>query len=461
MGDREDFYLERDQRTREYLGQEDAYLEQPVVLRIGDDAADSPVGQLTAMATMNMVARVHRRVFLICPKVPLLAPRAMLGAECGDHATLSEAMESMAHAIDPFLHLQLRAPMGSLPGVAVGAGGPGVIPWHVGTDGGLVRLAPASSPIVAGDGFSLGAPLAACIASAALFKQVVGKPVLPLEVSAWSLTQGPEAARGPENLGPVDVGDVAMIGAGGVGSALAYWLRQSGIRGTWQVVDRDSVKLHNTNRSLGMVPADAGWPDGQCRPKAVVAGDLFGAAPIERWFDGLDHEHFRPDLILPLANERGVRALISQRGEPVLLHATTSLTWEAQLHRHIAGRDDCITCRMPVKEEGVKLECSVVPLHGSGSRSTDAALPFLSGTAGFLLMNGLYRLMSGDLAQGDRNLWRVLFNSSNGIVRSGRCSCQIGCAGILGEGVRRRINSGRRWGSLDLACSSHIGKAGI
>jgi len=451
VSDRTQFYMERDRRTREYGADEERCFERPVVFCVGRDAAESPRGQLVAMAAMNMVARFHRQVALLCPHVPLLAPQSLIPAQSPQqHMSLRDALVTLATAIDPFIRTDLPVPKTTTPGIGIGTDLALQMPWHVGCNDSMVCLDTTPVSVDAKLGFSLGASLASCLAAASLCKQVLGRPMVPLSVSAWNLKQGHDADSGPSELGPVDVGSVFMIGAGGVGSSLAYWLRQSGFRGDWQVVDRDLAELHNTNRSLGLVATDAGWPNQEPRSKVSAAADLMGCTPIPLWFHELDQETLRPDLILPLANERGVRNAICLRGEPLILHATTSLTWEAQLHRHIAGRDDCIMCRMPSRSGAVKLTCSTVPLVGKGY-PTDAALPFLSATAAFLVLNGLYRLMAGELCQGNHNLWRITYNAQNRLVRSARCHCQIDCVGVLPESVRRKVNAGRRWASLDPA----------
>jgi len=138
-----------------------------------------------------------------------------------------------------------------------------------------------------------------------------------------------------------------VVGAGGVGSCFAYWLREFGAKGRWPVVDADRAELHNTNRCLGILPRDTGWAGGTASFKADLAAELFGGEPHRVWYDEFDQDGFRPDLVLPLANGQYVRHAIASRGEPLLVHATTSTMWEAQLHRHIPDRDDCITCRMP------------------------------------------------------------------------------------------------------------------
>jgi hypothetical protein len=152
------------------------------------------------------------------------------------------------------------------------------------------------------------------------------------------------------------------------------------VEGRRPIVDRDAAALHNTNRTLGMPPRDARWSDGQPAHKAVLAADPVGAEPHVCWYDEwLDRQPPPVDLILPLANERDVRHDIGQRREPVLLHATLSPTWEAQLHRHVASLDECIDRRFAAHRHAPAFACSsdVDPRPaGPGTpSSTDAALP--------------------------------------------------------------------------------------
>jgi hypothetical protein len=251
--------------------------------------------------------------------------------------------------------------------------------------------------------------------------------------------------------GPLDVGSVLQIGAGGVGLSFDYWLREFGVVGKWRVADGDPAALHNTNRTLGLFPHDAGWPGGSGRNKATIAAELFGAEAIPHWYHEIDLDSFRPDLILPLANEHEVRRFVGARGEPLVLHATTSRTWESQLHRHIPDRDDCIVCRMPEPLTQVQLTCATVPLQGGTQQSTDAALPFLSATAGLLLLSGLFRLQYGVLDEDEKNLWCVCFKDVRRHARVGTYKCREGCQATLIGSARRRIAPGRRWSHIDPA----------
>ncbi len=161
-----------------------------------------------------------------------------------------------------------------------------------------------------------------------------------------------------------------------------------------------------------MSAAYAGWPGGmpggQETPKAEVAAALIGATPYVGWYDKwAEEEESRPDLVLPLANERSVRALIAGRGEPVLLHATTSPNWSAQMHRHLPGTDDCPACRIPEAARPI-LACSAGPAKPEEAASSDAALPFVSSMAGLMLATALLRLDSpGSFLSTAVNHWQL------------------------------------------------------
>jgi hypothetical protein len=439
MTDEERFYQERDQRTRE-CGFTQGY-DLPVRVAVGADAANSVAGQAMVLALVNMLARLHRHLQLDIPHAKLRA-RSLVPATC-----LDEAAAALARAINPYIRLDGATASGHA--IGIGADAPRGLPWYAGADGQIAIIDRQPVPVPASERLTLGTALAACLAAAALLRQVIGQKQRPVRLSAWNLREGAAAERGPDLPGPVDVGSVLQIGAGGVGLCLAYWLGEFGALGDWRVLDRDDAILHNTNRCLGLLAIDAGWPGGAPRNKAKVAAGLFGALPQPLWYHEFDHNSFKPDLILPLANEHDVREHVARRGEPLLLHATTSRAWEAQLHRHLADRDGCITCRMPDQAAQVKLTCATVPI-GEGT-STDATLPFLAATAGLLLVAGLYRLQLGCLADGPHNFMAVCFNDVRKYARPAIYGCKAGCCGNLPPRVRRRIHSGRRWSHLDQA----------
>ena len=162
-----------------------------------------------------------------------------------------------ARMIDPFIRLEPA--IASPHAIGLGLEAPAGLPWYAGSEGQIAMIGREPLPSDGGDRLSLGGGLAACLAAAALFNQVTGYGhQRPVWLSAWNVGEGDQADSGPHRLGPVDVGDVLLLGAGGVGSSLAFWLSQLGVHGDWHVVDGDAAVLHNTNRCLGLFPHQAG-----------------------------------------------------------------------------------------------------------------------------------------------------------------------------------------------------------
>jgi hypothetical protein len=448
---RDAFYTERDRRTRQYGGTDDA-LERPVLIVVGPNAARTRAGQIAALALVNMAARVHRRVGLIIPDAPLLA-RTLIPAT--DFPT---AAIRTARAINPVLDLYLEPEIEKrafAAGIGLGTDAHTDLDVYLDWDGGLGVLATAPVPSPALDPASVfGAATAAVFGSAALFRLVHGQPVHPARFNPLELVAGAEAGT-RDHTGPIDVGSVLVVGAGAVATALLYWVRELGTRSAWDIVDRDIAELHNTNRCLTMTAADAGWPDGEptaaAVAKAVSAARAIGCEPRVEWYDQWQPHHpARHDLVLPLANGRGVRTLIAQRGEPLLLHATTSPNWTAELHRHRPDRDDCPTWRIP-DTTTPELTCATGPAEPEEPNSPDAALPFLSAGAGLLLAAALADLPDSAALTARVNHWQLDLTLTGHMLRALRHPPREGCRHIQTRNVRETIQATdrRRWDSLD------------
>jgi hypothetical protein len=426
-----EFYARRDRRTVQLGGRSDR-LALPVTLRIGASAS-TWAGQVCVLALVDLLARIHRHLDLQLPEVRL-----------PDGTLLQGAAIDVARAINPFI--VIGPANGEGPSIGIGDDVPACT-WHLGAHGWVATIGHAPAEVTGQARTVWGAMLAACLGSAAVYWHVHGRDLTPTHLSLWDLADD----DGPDLTGPLDIGDVAVIGAGAVGAALAYWLRVIGVIGTWVFVDRDLVDLHNTNRSMGYTAADAGWPGTVGAPKAETAAGLLGVAHFDGWY----HEWMatgpaRPDLILSLANGAGVRHVIGQRSEPILLHASTSRDYTAELHRHRAGVDQCITCRFPDPGEPV-FECSTAPEPASddADESRDAALAFLSATAGLMLAATLVQLPDGPLLTGHPNHWRVHLQPTARVVQAAHWNCSDTCVSVHPPEIRAAINADRRWSALD------------
>lgn len=449
----EAFYAARDARTMQYGAATDA-LSRPVIVVVGWDVADTRPGQVAALALVNMISRSHRTLTVITKPAPLQAHAIVAGS------TLSEAMSSTAYAINPFIeftvtsHITAVKLAGAIT-IGLGVNAPASLDAYLGWQGGRADI--GLTPLAGGGerGDVLGAATAACLGASALFHLTHGRAV---EAVALNLVER-EAGRSVSTrtlTGPVDVGDVLAIGAGAVTHGLLYWLAELDVVGEWDVIDGDDAELHNTNRCMGMTAADAGWtagsPGGTVANKARIAARLIGARAHAQWYaDWIagDSAQSRHDLVLVLANEGGVRPAVASRGEALLLHATTSPNWSAELHRHRADVDDCPACRIPDTGASAAFRCSTGPAAPT-QESGDAALPFLSAAAGLMLAIALLELPSRDvLLTGRINHWRICFEQRIYLQHSIH---PIGdCPHVLPATVRfdvRRTDP-RRWDHLD------------
>jgi hypothetical protein len=449
----EDFYLERDRRTSSYLGAPLAS-SQPVHVAIGKDAAATGAGQLAALALINQLARVHRHVSISIngAELPLAAPAIVQASSFGG------SLLAIAQAIDPCGNFRLAdSPPSGAVRIGLGAELASDGHWFIGADRALGIL--SAAPV----GFSLspssvrGAALASCLGAAAVLRTTLGLSSIPRTVSAWNYAEGRDAAAGPEDMSPVDLGKVLMVGAGAVGASMVYWLHAFGVLGAnWAILDRDTVAVHNLNRGMLFTAASAGWPEGNPYNKAELASRFLpGSTPYPHWYDevnDLASQDF--DVVLALANDRNVRYSLAHRNAVVSLQATTGENWQSQLHRHVSGRDDCIACRTGEIRQPV-FGCSKGIVPSPLGESSDAALPFLSAASGLMIATALQRLGNGDLAAVASNSWRWDFDSPHRFSATpSRYNCHEGCSIIWPASVRRQMHTGTRWGHLDPATTA-------
>ena len=162
------------------------------------------------------------------------------------------------------------------------------------------------------------------------------------------------------------------------------------------LLDPDPMECSNLNR----VPVF--FADQLGLPKVNIVHNYLSSAgisstPVVKWFDeavadGFSLQDF--DLVIPVANENGVRNAVQRNYPPVMIHGTTGPDWDAFCGRHIPLRDDCLGCRFPSH--------SAVPLCSQGRLDLEAsdensshitgALPFLSLAAGTMALAELVKL---------------------------------------------------------------------
>ena len=438
---REEFERDFHSRTLSYLG-EFAADPRAVVVAVGESAHSEP-GHALLAALANLLARAHRRLIFVGDLYQPLLCRDPLGA-----STLHEVTVERALSINPFIAVD-RANQIPSENVLISIGIDYAAELRIGANG-WCALFGASATVDPGRTSLLGAALAAPLAAAVAFHRQLGTSGLP--DGSYSLWESGKqsTAQGPPFPGSIDIGRVLQAGAGAVGGALDYWISVIGAEGSWTIADGDTVDVTNLNRQMLFTAADAGFPDGAARNKAEAAASAIGAAHAEPcWVDEVPPiGETLYDLILPLANEYGARVFLQSRAEPLLLHATTTPNWSATVHRHIAGRDDCIVCRLPADDDPAFV-CSTAEIK-TGDKAADASLPFLSAAAGALLLAEIVRLQLGQLADRASNYAVLDLAEPAPLARSYLWpTCRDGCKVPVPAAARVALNHTTRWGHLD------------
>jgi len=435
--------LGRDDRTLLYTGGLKPTV--PVGITSGAATSSTVPGQVAILTAVNILARSHPEVDLAIPDSPLLV-RCPVGG-----SALVDACRNLAMAANPDV---LVAIVDAVPaeiqtlGIGADAG-----PANVYAGGARWTGRTGYEPVAITDEPSsiLGAGLAVALAAGFLFRIALGWPAVgERAVSLWTLAETTEPT-GPTDCGPVDLGTVWLVGAGAVGSCLSWWLSFIGIVGTWNIIDGDLADETNLNRSLGLFAAHAGLTGHQQVDKASAAADLVPGAVAQRrwWHEWVASDPPSPDVIIPAANDRGIRPAVAAYGHPATVNATTSPHWTAELHRHLPGQDGCIGCRLPEDAPAFKCATSSEDSTNDTEPRKDAALPFLSAAAGLLLLAGLLQIQHRQWATHPRNHWRLLFDQSRSAIRSSRWFCEQRCTATPPPEVRRAIHDATRWYELD------------
>lgn len=414
----------------------------PVAIVIGDGAHTAP-GHLLATGLVNQLARAHRTLHVVGD-----LDRELQCASPFGHQTLRDATIGLAREINPLIDAKQTTDVTADALISIGIRAKAEL--ELGADGWCALFGP-DVPLTDSHETLLGAALASILAAATAFHRLRGIKESP--DGSYSLWVGGASgdAQGPA-VEHIDVGDVLQVGAGAIGCALDYWLTMIGFDGTWLVLDGDDVDASNLNRQLLFLACDAGYPEGRPANKAeAAAARTGGGMRALPYFYGDTRAHEALDifdLILPLANEYGARAALQSRPQPLLLHATTSPWWSAQLHRHVAGLDDCIICRIP-EDKDPEFACTTGNVSTDGKQRMDASLPFLAAAGGLLLLTALVRLQTEQLLDQEPNHLALYLDVPQPAIVEAKWECNEDCRVRL-PAVRRKARvKGTRWAHLD------------
>ena len=166
------------------------------------------------------------------------------------------------------------------------------------------------------------------------------------------------------------------------------------------LIDHDHVEVENLDRSPLFGVADVDVPKVEVAERHLQGAVL--TEPFPGRYDEFVAKHGREpgdiDLILPLANEYGVRAAIEHNFPPIQVYGTTAASGGVNYHRHIPLAEDCSLCRFPIPlhEKEAAMVCSVATIETAPGKQIDAALPFVSTAAASLVIADLVRLQLPD-----------------------------------------------------------------
>lgn len=403
----DEFYARRDDRTNKQV--ETPQYQEAALLIVGErEVLETDAGRELALTATNLVSRFGRDVDLAFPSVAPDAESAV------DGRTLAGQCLRQMWAANPHGRFGwVREPTERAYDCIIAIGNPDVnaeatSTIHVdgsGWIGYVGRTEPAGQPSGRGSN-PIGPNTAACLAVAEAFKTVNGalESALSEEIIYDAYTHevldAGTSVDHPTIDSPLNLGTVRMVGVGSVGSAAIRFLGRLPVEGAIQLVDHDSVELVNLNRS----PLFRVNHALERTPKVEVAKEYLDHHGIESASYQLPYDEFeeqqpeQADIVLPLANERGVRSAIQHNRPPVMLHSTTSGA-EVAVRRHIPINEACLLCHFPPEEPRVDAGCATAPVHSEDEADTetgmDAALPFASFLAGCFVAAELAKLPLG------------------------------------------------------------------
>lgn len=286
------------------------------------------------------------------------------------------------------LYLGSREPMPPPSSVTIDAAG-----WYAALNKSLPAAVCAEHAIN-----PFGSLVAACLGVAELFKMACCLPQEqlspPLVFDCFRLQTVTGDTISLAYPTKVDFGRLLLVGAGSVGSALAYVIKIIAPHGELAVVDDDKVKIENFNRSPIFGVGNLGLSKAQAIETFLK--DVLSVKSYDKdWNSFLeicpDRKTMPFDVWIAVANEKNVRAAMQNAFPPLMIHASTGRNWLVNFGRHIPFRDDCLLDRFPSSANEAQMKCSMVQV-ALPEGTVDAALPFLSFLAGVLIAADLVRL---------------------------------------------------------------------
>lgn len=394
----EEFRNLRDSRTQSCESNSD-YRSAKVAIVAGR-CVETEAGQMMVLTTAALLARFCYRLDVLVPDVPcILRPYK---ASNGFHSVIREAVTDA----DPWAELGLGEQLQSDHTYVLQIGEP--VDGHLSPDftidaNGWVACAGQGAIDFGCDITSanvIAAAQSATIGVADAFKVATNQPAgvrvarTYFSTFYWTLQSNPED-KAPSIAAalPLNLARLVIVGAGAVGSNILHFLRfLPHADTTVTVIDHDAVDYSNLNRCLPFGYKDVGLYKADVVTRQLLHSGIDTTSFVGRFDEYIGHsKHLNADIVLPVANEHGVRWAIQSNIPPLMLQGSTGRGWTINVGRHIPSVDFCLACCFPHTSD-TRMSCGAGQLPGESSGSADAALPFVSPWAAILVVGEMAKL---------------------------------------------------------------------
>jgi hypothetical protein len=224
--------------------------------------------------------------------------------------------------------------------------GPGSKGVNVTTSGWLVAI---GEPLDGAPGNELAAAFAGTLGAIEAFKTGLVRAGLPARVqpwrdsvSLWDCTVG-SRERGPDIPGVLDLSGHAVIGAGGVGSAMAWTLALLRLAGDPLVVDPDRLDRTNLNRHLTGAFADVDDPKAELLAALLRSAGCSPRSFIGRWQE-LPEADQSPRVAVVTVDDDATRRDVQWDMPARILNAGTSDDGLYRVSAHDLLDGACLAC---------------------------------------------------------------------------------------------------------------------
>jgi len=378
----EEWYAARNIRHVQY-GAEPLAQSRVICLKADTAYCSSYAGQVAILTAANLLGRLTPTIVLDLPEVEIVPPLPWAGEN------LSDFLLRQLAACDPRGHFQRGTCKEDCCEVFFGRKGSAITTHGVGW---TAYTGPQPSPLPDEDSFNpIGPALSAVLVATRLFVHKFCPPPTPHLFNAFNYRT--ELPNAPFLKGDFDCPNIWLVGTGSVGTAVLFFLTLYTRKFSINLFDMDVVTRENITRSPIFCEEDVG------RSKVSVARrylESCGVSKVTETCAAFDESPLwkeratgTPDILIPTANERNVRAAIENLFPPIQIYGTTGNNWQASMLRHIPMRDNCSLCHNP-KGLHLQTQCATGSLQIEG-KTVDASLPFLSFAAGLMAISELLK----------------------------------------------------------------------